>query len=180
MPLTHEQKADLGNRYLSAIKDRTAIRTKAKVRAETEGKAARKRADGRLPELACAWLKKHKLSVESFICAALESAYTSREYIDVLQIQTNEGIYKPSRGQFPELAKTSSELDRLKALNRDLCSEIGFLDDLCDSGAIAAFQTYVSRLWSPASKSVMIGDIVLKKILEDFIQTRRPFVCKLA
>jgi hypothetical protein len=67
-----------------------------------------------------------------------------------------------------------------KALARELCGEIKFLHDFIKPSYIASFAAHACRLWVPANKQDRIPPSLLNSLMEDFIVSKRPAVCKVA
>lgn len=175
MALTHEQKADVGVRFLANLNTRIATRATAKAAADQARAHTAKGRDAAIKKGAEEWVKFRNLEGEKAMDVT-EDSYYFEDRLQALRITTNKGQYYPRTDQFPALAVFDKQLKQANKLRQDLCEEIEFLSGLRNH--VAGFQAHVGRLWAPESKAVMIGDTPLKKHIEDYITSKRSVVCK--
>lgn len=182
MPITHEQKADIGQKYLVAMKARIETREKA----QKEALAYAEELDSKGTEIRAIALKlveKYSMDSSDVVVAKLEEEYSGelQKRIHFLKIRLGNMISLTiPESMVPGLAKRREQCYKKKVLSRELCTEIEFLHDLIRSSRVAQFQANVARLWAPKSKAVVISATELKMLIEDFILSARPAVCKVA
>jgi hypothetical protein len=181
--MDNTQKADVGQRYITALKERIATRTAAQKRAAAKAKGCDDDDDtdvaSALKPLALKVLRHHRIPGDIESCKRT-SVWTGHGRTPGLQIKTTLGVSleTPCAG-VKAVEESMREMERAKGLAGELCQEISFLHGLLQPGKVAEFQTYVSRLWAPTSKGERIGAI-LAPLVEDFIACKRPALCKVA
>lgn len=180
MPTTHEQKADIGSRYVEAIKKRITTRSAFQDRLSKEVSAlelypAKGFGHELLRDIAKGVAKKHKFHA---IGAKLGEVHRPGPNKKVLKIYGKD--HAMLRVSMPaELVRLEKEKERLIEKKREVCSELEFLNGHLAPWNVSKFQSHAARMWAPGSKSDYLPESLLKSLLEDFLQGKRPVVCAL-
>ncbi len=185
MPVTHEQRADLGVRYLAAIKLRIDVRTLAQKKALSEAQPDITQACAEtlvaLKPIAAPILKRMVLRGDiRKLHLGSGSEYRSNS-VTMLHIDMASGIMvRIPAADVTGLPAMIARRQERTNLSRELCKEIAFLHDFYKPVYVASFAAHASRLWVPANKQDRIPAALLNSLLEDFITAKRPAVCKVA
>ncbi len=185
MPVTHEQRADVGQRYLASIKLRIEIRTLAqkKALAETMPDLTQTCAETleALKPTAAPIIKRMALRGDIKKLTLSNVSEYQPSSVPMFRIEMASGITVqiPAHDVTGLPAMITRRKER-KDLSKELCQEIAFLHDFAKPTYIASFQAHVCRLWVPANKQDRIPASLLNSLLEDFITAKRPAVCKVA
>ncbi len=181
--MDNKQKADIGQRYIAALKERIATRTVAQKRAALKAKGIDESDSDSLATalrpLALKLLRTHRLPGD------LESFHRSNDYVQgkrqtTLVIETTGGAKLTiCTAGLIAIEAALKATEAAKALAGELCQEISFLHGLLQPARVAEFQAYACRLWAPSSKGDRIG-AALVSLVEDFITAKRPALCKVA
>ena len=179
MPITNDQKADIGRRYVAEIKRRTEVREKAKLRAsftvEDEDGEEIEVKESPVVAVAKQIAKKHGVPFET---SGLGTCYRRNEQTRTLIIKGGGFSLEVPVDAFPALVKAVKAKDDAEKLRKDLCSELSFLHGARDAAHISDFQTYVGRLWSPA-KNERLPEGQFAEFVNDYLLSKHSFTCKL-
>lgn len=180
MPITHEQKADLGQRYVKEIKRRIAVRDKAmKVASwsveDDEGEEVQTR-QSPVDVIARTIAKKHKIP---FVSCKIDSTWRGGKYHKTCKIAGDGFELVVPFESYPALINAAEIKDSADKLRKDLCQELEFLHTASDAAHISAFQTYVSRVWAPR-KDERLAEGQFGEFVNDYLLSKHTFVCKVA
>jgi hypothetical protein len=185
MPVTHEQRADVGLRYLASIKLRIEVRTLAqkKALAETQPDLTQTCAEtlDTLKPLAVPILKRMALrvDVEKLTLSSVSEYQTNSVPMFRIGMASGITVQIPAK-DVAGLPEMITRRKKQKDLSKELCMEISFLHDFVKPTYIASFAAHACRLWVPANKQDRIPPSLLNSLMEDFITAKRPAVCKVA
>lgn len=193
MGFTQDQKAAIGNHYIAEIKARIDTRTKAKDRLgavpspddedDTDGPASKEKA------INIVAARVAKRLVPSF--KGVPKAWAHSEYVGGnstpgiwMEIEAHR-VFIPET-LAPELQKLREAKKKLREakkakddLKGQLCQEIEFLTKKALApSTVAAFQAHAGRLLAPKAKDT-IAPTTVRALLDDFLVSKRDFVCTL-
>ncbi len=183
MPTTHEQKADIGQRYMAEIKRRIDVRNAAhKSAADQAAALSLQSSDGYgCPELEKIALKVAKAHRFATVGATIASEYRRGEHEDFLHLYGRDGsklrlpiAKRPDLADIVKLQERRTELDKRRS---DICDEIQILKGALAPAQVASFQAHASRLWAPNGKADTMPEALFKVTLDDFLTGKRPAVC---
>lgn len=168
MPITAEQKANIGQRYVELIKARIKTRSDSHTKRETKE-------TWRLP-LAALAARRFGYKADHVVSCDTTNEWNGTERVHRLQIAlVDKVIISVPSADVPGFNEALKKAQEDSDLARELCQEIAFLTSRLSD--ISAFQAYVGKLWAPANKSP-ISEATIKAMLEDFLTSKRPAVCK--
>ncbi len=175
MTITHDQRADIGQRFLKEIDRRIEVRTAKKaaikeplqeddplvVRTALEEVLAM---GFKLPNC-----KPSKVDV---------NRYGSRPSFDLEFVGGMElgGI---SQAKMPKTAALLADRESSKTMKGKLCNELEFLHRLKGGSNVGAFQAYIGRLWCPSDRTEIVSASIFKAHFDAFCDSKRGFVCEL-
>ena len=166
MTITHDQKAAIGQAFLTELDRRISLREAAKktlVNSTALEKYAAVEKD--LETL----LPKHTLGKVSNVSG----------YHDV---DITLGKIELRNVPFPKVPayRALHEQDKKNDDKRQkLCNELAFLHGLKGGSTVGAFQSYVARLWAPTSKDEVLPRSTFNTQFEAFADSKRGFTCAL-
>lgn len=112
------------------------------------------------------------------VSASLVSTYRSGKYEHGLKICFGRHAHVEVLAcDVPGLLELKARKEKAEKLARECCTELEFLNKIRAPSRVGAFQAFAARMWSPKTKE--ISATLLKKLAEQFIQSKRDFSCKL-
>lgn len=183
MPTTHEQKADIGLRYITEIKRRIDVRTKAQESAAEECRSINTTSDcgfgcAEMEKIARKAANHHRFKATG---ARVETIYIRGGHHDFLKIYGPDGskVVLPieCRPDLSGIKALCKRRDNAQNKKRELCHEIELLNKLLGPSSVASFQAHASRLWAPNAKDDLMPEALFKSTLDDFLMGKRPAVC---
>lgn len=170
MPITHDQKATVGQLFLAEIERRVELREKAKKelpQAPSQDEIAKGLTED---------LEKRFPGITSVLgpVTQLSSDYRPRvEFKSGIEIDLNNRVPLPTHKALNE------SNDKTGKRRRRLCEELELLHALKSGNTVAGFQSYVARLWSPADKTDLLPRTVFTAHFDAFCDSKRGFTCSL-
>ncbi len=178
MTISSAQKTDIINQYVVAIKARREIREQAQKRNASDI-GDRELALKVAPMVIGKTLaKKHKLP--EVTGAKFEETYVGNKqrYTACLTVTCGELSLRVPAEQIPALKRVVDLKEKQENLKKDLCKEIVFLSELLENGKLSSWGTYAGRRLDLA-KDQKATELQLRPLIEDFVQSCRPVVCKI-
>ena len=100
------------------------------------------------------------------------------DYADCLTVQGQDASLRVPYSKVPELKSFENKQEEREVLKKELCQEIEFLSGLQGNRRLSAYVAYVGRRLD-LGKDQVATDAQLRPLIEDFIQSCRPVVCKI-
>jgi len=181
MGITQDQKAEAGNSYITEIKRRIDVRSKAKALVPEP-----KDTDGlkltAMPTVARLAKRLHRQAsdiVIRSIDSALYRTGPNARVVDVeFKIEGQAFTAAFDRKMIPEIIEYEAHNTKVSDQKKVLCAELEFLTTTALApSVVAAFQSHAARLIS-AEKDAKV-DKKAVALIDDFLTSRRGFTCTL-
>lgn len=180
MTFTSDQKADAGNAYITEIKRRIDVRSKAKALVP-ESKGVEEIKGTALPTVVKLVKRLHREASDTIIRSMDTSLYRSghpnARVVDVdYKINGHMFSIGIDRKMVPEIAAYDAHNAEVSEKKRALCAELEFLATTALApSVVAGFQAHASRLIS-VGKGVVVDKMAVA-LIDDFLTSRRGFTC---
>jgi hypothetical protein len=181
MTPTQDQKVRCGELFTELIEARIKVREDAKDKAMAEKDGIVLNATkgfGSLERIARAFGKRFNVQA---VGANLTESYRSHgAYAKSLQIFFgHEEFIQVRADNIPEVVELKKRKDKAENLAGECCKELEFLNKIKAPARVGEFQAFAARMWSPKTKAEEIGATLLKKLAEQFIQSKRDYTCRI-
>lgn len=175
MAISQTQRADIGQRYLTEINRRIETRTARKAAIKDP-----LRPDS--PEVvrqAVAEVKSLGFAFPGCVASGIdENNYGSNPTYD-LEFTNSMELAGISQKKMPKTRALLAKDPKAAELKQKLCNELELLHKMKSGSNVGAFQSYISRLWSPGSQSELMGRPSFMGHLDAFLDSKRGFTCDL-
>ena len=171
MPITQAQRVEIGAWYVSEIKRRIGVRNAEAGRVQVA--QAEKEREGVLRSYGERVAKAHKLGTVTGVSESNERI--GADYEKGIRVYTADATLTIKIDAVAGLRSELARATRPIEVAKDRCREVEFLTSVTTRAAIAGFQSYVATLATDKP-----AEAALKTMLDDYLTSRRPAVCKIA